>query len=401
MTRKARVTIAVLSSLIAYVSINSLIRAINPNAFVWSAEDNEESRWIATSHSWFDRKACRFFGLCGASHFRLIGPTFGRRVLKTQQRQPVDIDPDDQENDGQPPWQSFWTSAADSWDESNATERSFRDIPNYVFEYAPYVYLSAHEQFWPGDIAEHLYHTTPRLNYTPIQSQSSHPNLRNLHHFNQYEKGWNVFLASDDNVEERPSWIEGESNIPEPGGEFGQEPWADWDGRVDGDLPYDTELNEWAEPDIMRPQGSDADNQEEEDLALEADRIFQQDLRKRQFAEQREQREQRVLGGSPSNSGRSNAPAVLVVIDKGNDVIDAFWFYFYSFNRGNSVFNVRFGNHIGDWEHCLVRFYHGKPRALFFSAHSAGEAYSYEAVEKLGKRVSQIPKCLTPNAPYT
>jgi hypothetical protein len=35
----------------------------------------------------------------------------------------------------------------------------------------------------------------------------------------------------------------------------------------------------------------------------------------------------------------------------------------------------------------MVRFYKGRPKALFLSAHTAGEAYSYEAIEKQGKRV--------------
>ena len=48
--------------------------------------------------------------------------------------------------------------------------------------------------------------------------------------------------------------------------------------------------------------------------------------------------------------------------------------------------NVRFGNHVGDWEHTLVRFRHGKPDLVFLSEHSGGEAYAYSALEKIGKR---------------
>ncbi len=54
------------------------------------------------------------------------------------------------------------------------------------------------------------------------------------------------------------------------------------------------------------------------------------------------------------------------------------------------VLNVRFGNHVGDWEHILVRFQHKKPKAVFFSEHYWGEAYSYKAVEKIGIRVSRV-----------
>jgi hypothetical protein len=71
-------------------------------------------------------------------------------------------------------------------------------------------------------------------------------------------------------------------------------------------------------------------------------------------------------------------------------VVDAFWFFFYSYNLGNAVFNIRFGNHVGDWEHTVVRFQHGEPKAVFFSEHSFGEAYTWDAVEKKGNRVSRI-----------
>ncbi len=86
--------------------------------------------------------------------------------------------------------------------------------------------------------------------------------------------------------------------------------------------------------------------------------------------------------------GRSDAPTILVVINKGDGIVDAFWFFFYSFNQGNKVLNIRFGNHLGDWEHTMIRFQHGEATAVFFSEHAFGAAYTYEAVEKIGKRVS-------------
>lgn len=90
--------------------------------------------------------------------------------------------------------------------------------------------------------------------------------------------------------------------------------------------------------------------------------------------------------------GRSNAPVIMIVIDKGHGIVDAFYFYFYSYNLGNKVLNVRFGNHVGDWEHNAIRFKHGKPTEVFFSQHVFGEAYEYAAVEKIGKRV-----CISPS----
>lgn len=201
--------------------------------------------------------------------------------------------------------------------------RVVREIPQYVLDYAPLVHLFSGEHFWPGDIAEHLFHVTPELNYTPIQGRLQYSNLTNLDKLNDFEHGRHVYLTSNDNVEERPDWLAGERNIPD---EFDDD---DGGGKSGAD-----ELQ-------MRSKG-----------------------------------------------GRSNAPAVLVVVNKGKGIVDAFWFFFYSYNLGNKVFNIRFGNHVGDWEHTLIRFQHGKPQLVYLSEHNFGEAYSYDAVEKIGARVS-------------
>lgn len=370
MARKAKATIAALSTLIVYISVNSIARTFNPTAFVWCEEDRDENNWIATSRSWLDRKSCRWFGICGAAHFQTARDRFGHRdptEWASSQAEPT-------------PWRSYWFGGANQseWD---ADEWARREIPDYVFDYAPLVHLYSGEQFWPGDIAEHLYYTTPSLNYTPIKAEWDHPTLSNLNELNQWNSR-HVFLTSNDDPQTRPPWLEGEKNIPQsdPEDEGRKESWADWDGRVDGRIPDETEED--------RAQWFDSNHFENEEGADTTDHLdsvhdyLKEELRKR-------------YGGKPiqeataGTGGRSDAPAVLLVMDKGNGVVDAFWFFFYSFNLGNTVVNVRFGNHVGDWEHCLVRFHHGKPKALFFSAHTAGEAYRYEAVEKIGHRVSQ------------
>jgi hypothetical protein len=371
MTRKAKATIAVLSTLIAYVSINSIIHIVRPNAFIWCVEDREERTWIASSRSWFDRKACRWLGVCGAAHIHAAQAKFGRRD-PAQWADAEIVEPEE-------PWRSFWLSGANEseWD---AEERARRQIPDYVLSYAPLVHLYSGEQFWPGDIAEHLYHTTPTLNYTPIQSQWDHPTLRDLNELNEWERGRHVFLTSNDDVQSRPPWLEGERNIPQTDKDSRQESWSDWDGRVDGDIPGDTEENraKWYDFRQLEQEAASVPETNSDEHA-QAQEIFKEELRKR-------------YGGKEIHDdgagGRSDAPAILVVMDKGNGITDAYWFYFYSFNLGNTVVNVRFGNHVGDWEHCLMRFYNGIPKALFFSAHQGGEAYSYEAVEKIGQRVS-------------
>ena len=44
--------------------------------------------------------------------------------------------------------------------------------------------------------------------------------------------------------------------------------------------------------------------------------------------------------------------------------------------------NIRFGNHVGDWEHTLIRFKDGKPESVFLSQHSGGDAHAWHALEK-------------------
>ena len=206
--------------------------------------------------------------------------------------------------------------------------RVFSEIPQYVLDYAPLVYLFSGEQFWPGNIAEHLEHVTPNLNYTPIFSRTQNLNLTNLDDMNEYDRGRFIYLKSDDNVEERPDWLGGQKNVP----------------NATENLHYTPPKHPRLDP--------------------------------------------RASQEKPSRGGRSDAPAILIVIDKGHGIVDAFWFFFYSYNLGNIVLNVRFGNHVGDWEHTLVRFQHGKPKLMFLSEHFFGEAYTYDAVEKIGKRVS-------------
>ncbi|KAI9778819.1 MAG: hypothetical protein M1839_007909 [Geoglossum umbratile] len=76
----------------------------------------------------------------------------------------------------------------------------------------------------------------------------------------------------------------------------------------------------------------------------------------------------------------------VIVSDRGNGIVDAFYMYFYAFNLGNVVLGQTLGNHVGDWEHTMVRFKDGKPIAMWFSQHDAGQAFTYDAVSKNGSR---------------
>lgn len=379
---KTKATIGVLSTIISYMSLNSIYRARNPEAFIWQDEDREEATWVATSKYWLDRKACRWLGVCGGLHIHLTNELdeFGHMpIIEQKQQDKVDSEPVWD-------WQTAWTEGKDRPEDWTDDERVLREIPEYVLEYAPLVHLYSGEQFWPCDIAEHLYHITPALNYTPVPAEDSHPTLDDLDELNKWQKGRWVFLTSDDDVEERPEWLAGEKNIPNnppnPDDPFlDNDGWVHHPGRtyLQGVKDALADLKDWFAPELEEVQ-------------------VRKDFRTTRFGKidsaqaitkmHAELKRSGTVGENAGKirGGRSDAPAVLITVNKGHGIVDAFWFFFYSFNLGNVVLNVRFGNHVGDWEHTAIRFQHGEPKAVFFSEHNFGSAYSYDAVEKLGKR---------------
>ncbi|WQF86437.1 Putative vacuolar protein sorting-associated protein [Colletotrichum destructivum] len=104
-----------------------------------------------------------------------------------------------------------------------------------------------------------------------------------------------------------------------------------------------------------------------------------------------------LLGASPDADGRIHnaTPCVVILVEKGERDLDAFYFYFYSYNEGPNVTQVlepfdrlvnggkaasgmHFGDHIGDWEHNMIRFRDGKPTGMYFSQHVDGESYGWD-----------------------
>ncbi len=303
MSRTQQVFFSCLCTAVLYLSLIGF--SWRPALYSESTEEenNREQTRIGSSKSWRNIQKCSLTGTCGSAY----GQSYAYAETHVAEDQKVLQD-------------AGYEGIAKPNDFIN-DQRAMLEIPRYVLDYAPLVHLYSGEQFWPSDIAEHLSHVTPNLNYTPIQAKSINPNLTNLDKLNEYNRGRYVYLKSDDNVEERPDWLVSKKNIPKS---------SDY---VDANVPRENRRSE-------------------------------------------------------RQSGRSDAPAVLIVINKGRGIVDAFWFYFYSYNLGNVVLNVRFGNHVGDWEHSLVRFQNGKPKVVFFSEHNFGSAYSYSAVEKIGQRVS-------------
>ncbi|TVY84059.1 putative vacuolar protein sorting-associated protein TDA6 [Lachnellula suecica] len=95
-----------------------------------------------------------------------------------------------------------------------------------------------------------------------------------------------------------------------------------------------------------------------------------------------------VVPSSSTGATENATSCVIILAPKPGGVLDAFYMYFYAYNQGNTVLGRELGDHIGDWEHNMIRFVDGEPSAVWFSQHGNGEAFTYAAVEKApdGKR---------------
>ena len=312
---------------LVYILLTGLVVSLTRNTKASARVENEE--WIASGRYWIDRQLCRWIGCCGTFHMLnhrgWTWPNYG----------------DDDKRDDRP-FAPFWTSGPEDPTSWTDEERARREIPQYVFDHAPFVHLYSGEGYWPSDIAEHLVHTTPFVNFTAIRGTSDNRDLDNLDELNGFHDGENgryVYLHSDENIEDRPGWLGSEYNKPVAS-----------QSVLFGDPPP---RRPWTAHEDLRRRRRNDDNEERIDNAF-----------------------------VPNKSG---APAVLIVVPKEDGIVDAFWFFFYSYNLGKRVLGIRFGNHVGDWEHTMVRFRHGRPHQIFLSEHSFGQAYTWEAIGKYGR----------------
>jgi hypothetical protein len=368
-----RCCIAILFVVITWFAVVNLKRHLDPNTHI-SDEEREDARWIATSKHFLDRNACRYIGICGIAHYHWDPATRPKRRHDKKSQEALTDTEEDAAAAG-------WGDAPDEGgrlhpEDFDGDERVLKEVPQFVLDHAPLIHLYSGEEFWPSDIVEHLTHTSPHRNYTSLHMNNSQHTVHNLHELNDQKAGKFMFMKSKDDVEERPGWLGSSYNKPVPYEDPDEEEVDEYTEFVDMD-PNEEKVVDWWDP--FPKAATPPEAKTKSPLSFFRAPSNRPELKTRRS---KSKRQPPPLLNKPSPSGRSPAPAILILIDKGHGILDAFWFYFYSYNLGTTVLTMRFGNHIGDWEHSLIRFHNGEPKAVFFSAHSGGTAFSYNSVEK-------------------
>lgn len=56
-------------------------------------------------------------------------------------------------------------------------------------------------------------------------------------------------------------------------------------------------------------------------------------------------------GVKPDDNGKTSwvNGAAIILNDKGDGALDAFYFYFYAWNEGHNIYDYDLGTHLGDW----------------------------------------------------
>ncbi|OPB44098.1 putative secreted protein [Trichoderma guizhouense] len=338
--------------------------------------------WVSSSPYFWDRQACRWISLCGLHHLRrdpaALSPILDDdpedELLRVELRKRTDSKRMDRtwEEDAElnaPKPELRKNKRSDMKRNPKERRRILRDVPQYVLDHAPLVHLYSGEQFWPSDIREHIEHMTVTVDHKRV-NLTEKVSLHNLQALNRYDNQM-VTLHSRENVESRPSWLHSHDNLPSP---F-DDPDASTPPPVGNGRKPHSEPDTWFDVDKKHPVHRISDPRNHNVPAYAPTP-----------SPGKEQQKVIPRGHKPDPDGYSKAPATLVLVDKGSGIVDAFWFFFYSYNLGQTVIGLRFGNHVGDWEHCMVRFQNGVPRGIFFSEHEGGQAYAWEAIEKRGIR---------------
>ncbi|KAF3045794.1 hypothetical protein E8E11_007871 [Didymella keratinophila] len=92
------------------------------------------------------------------------------------------------------------------------------------------------------------------------------------------------------------------------------------------------------------------------------------------------------LKGAQDFEATDPRTGAVIIVEKGKGVVDVFYFVFWAYNYGGDVLGQNLGNHVGDWEHAMIRFKNNKPKKVWLSQHANGEAYTFHALKKSGSR---------------
>jgi hypothetical protein len=89
----------------------------------------------------------------------------------------------------------------------------------------------------------------------------------------------------------------------------------------------------------------------------------------------------------PADSDLDQVPVYAFWIedpDRFRDYVDLAYYFFYPYNRGKTMLESVWGNHVGDWEHITVRIgvQSLEPRRVALSAHEGGEAVPWSEMQK-------------------
>ncbi|KAJ2902086.1 vacuolar protein sorting-associated protein [Zalerion maritima] len=388
--------IAVTVPLIAW-GVPKLLNPTPPS----KAERKRDAAWVASSPYWLDRQTCRWLTLCGIHHIHEDRPSlkdeddYGELSENYHQelRRSLEWIGTGEARRGRTKGRSESEPSKrrrTRRDEGDKKEQKLEPIPQYVIDHAPLVHLYSGESFWPSDIAEHVQHMVPTAQGGAPINLTEPLSLNNLADLNDLPLDKMIFLESEDDVEDRPEWLHSHFNVPS---DFPKEK-PDEEGK--GDVFFtDPAADEWSwfDVDHDHPLHGISDPRRLNDLGSGNGAVPREGSR---HLQRRSTDDQEPLSDpvpptpmyKPDGSGFSKAPAILVLVRKGPHILDAFWFFFYSYNLGQTVGGIRFGNHVGDWEHCMVRFEDGIPRAVFMSEHAGGQAYAWDAVEK---RTIKVP----------
>ncbi|RYP37118.1 hypothetical protein DL767_003072 [Monosporascus sp. MG133] len=367
-------TVAIIFGIVVFFT-RFLPQALNPVKKSREAREAER-RWVSTSPYWLDRQACRWLSLCGLLHVKSDPPA------KDHENGDGDHRPELRRLWEEKKQKILWPAEHHASKHGGSSTDSLRGIPDYVLDYAPLVHLYSKEYFWPADIADHIRHMVPYADGTRI-NLTEPLNLANLHELHENPGG--LFLRSRKDVETRPSWLHSWYNIPasyDDDDEEGQGPETDPDEQLHSDTTT------WFDVDRDHPLQRISDPRKIP--GGRPNHMIPIPRRPRGIQRRRERSAPPPMAQhKPNDSGYSRAPATLILVDKGSGIVDAFWFFFYAYNLGQTVLGVRYGNHVGDWEHAMVRFDSGVPRAVFFSEHEGGQAYAWHAVEKRGNETEK------------